>query len=73
MRRKVIHNAKIMSLSRLIGRDVDSSMGGFMWSSGAKEVVGSVGETLVTISGISGRSQRPTALSLARCGAEIRW
>ena len=46
-----MHNARIMSLSRLIGRDVDSSMEGLMRSSGAKEDVDTVGETLVTISG----------------------
>ena len=46
-----MHNARIMSLSRLIGRDVDSSMEGLMRSSGAKEDVDTAGETLVTISG----------------------
>ena len=48
-------------------------MCGFIRSSSAKEVVGSSGETLVTISGVLGRSRCPNALSLARCGAEINW
>ena len=46
-----MHNARSLSLSRLIGRDVDSSMEGLMRSSGAKEDVDTAGETLVTISG----------------------
>ena len=46
-----MYNARIMSLSRLIGRDVDSSMEGLTRSSGAKDDVDTAGETLVTISG----------------------
>lgn len=68
-----MYNAKIMSLSWLIGRDVDRSMCGFIRSSSAKEVVGSLGETLVTVSSVLGRSRCPNVLSLAHCGAEINW
>ena len=52
-----MHNARIISLSRPIGRDVDIVIEGFKRSGGSKGFVSTAGETLVIISGILCRFQ----------------